>query len=208
MLDFTVLAITLGVVLPAELPDKTALAVLVLGARYRPSYVFAGAAAAFAVHVALALVAGGVLTLLPHRILQAVSGVLFLAGALLLFFNRDKGDDERDDERDDGKADDKAGAKASVGRSFWRISGLGFTLVLVAEFGDLTQILIINLAAHYDSPLSVGLGSLLGLWTVAALGVLGGHTLMKHVPFGLLTRIATAAMLALAATSWYAAIAG
>lgn len=200
MLDFTALAITFGVILPAELPDKTALAVLVLGARYRALYVFAGAAAAFAVHVALALVAGSVLTLLPHQVLQAVSGGLFLAGALLLFFNRDKGDDE--------DANDEAGTKPSAGESFWRISGLGFMLVLVAEFGDLTQILTVNLAAHYDSPISVGIGSLLALWTVAALGILGGHTLMEHVPFGLITRIAAAAMFALAATSWYAAFAG
>lgn len=51
MLSFSVLAITFGVVFLAELPDKTALAGLVLGARYRASYVFAGVAAAFALHV-------------------------------------------------------------------------------------------------------------------------------------------------------------
>ena len=58
MISFTVMAIVFGVVFLAELPDKTALAGLMLGTRYRASYVFAGVAAAFAVHVALA-VAGG-----------------------------------------------------------------------------------------------------------------------------------------------------
>lgn len=53
----------------------------------------------------------------------------------------------------------------------------------------------------------MGLGGLLALWAVAALGILGGRPLMKHVPLHLLTRIAAVAMLALAATSWYAAIA-
>ncbi len=34
------------IILPAELPDKTVLACIVMGSRYRPLYVFAGAAAA------------------------------------------------------------------------------------------------------------------------------------------------------------------
>lgn len=57
MFSFTVTAIAFGVVFLAELPDKTALAGLMLGTRYRASYVFAGVAAAFAVHVALAIAA-------------------------------------------------------------------------------------------------------------------------------------------------------
>ena len=56
------------IILPAELPDKTVIACLVLGSRYRPAYVFAGAAAAFAIQVALAVTAGGLLSLLPHQI--------------------------------------------------------------------------------------------------------------------------------------------
>ena len=51
MISFSVTALVFGVVFLAELPDKTALAGLVLGTRYRASYVFAGVAAAFAVHV-------------------------------------------------------------------------------------------------------------------------------------------------------------
>jgi uncharacterized membrane protein len=43
--------------------------------------VFAGTAAAFTVHVALAIAAGSLLTLLPHRALQAIVGALFLLGA-------------------------------------------------------------------------------------------------------------------------------
>ena len=50
-----------AIILPAELPDKTVLACLVLGSRYRPGFVFAGAAVAFAVQAALAVTAGGLL---------------------------------------------------------------------------------------------------------------------------------------------------
>jgi len=86
---------TFIVVFPAELPDKTALASLMLGSRYRPAYVFAGVAAAFFVHVVLALVAGGLLGLLPHRALAAIVAALFALGAVLLI--RGRGEDEEVD---------------------------------------------------------------------------------------------------------------
>ncbi|MFD9791236.1 TMEM165/GDT1 family protein [Streptomyces sp. NPDC059070] len=193
MLSFTILAITFGVVFLAELPDKTALAGLMLGTRYKASYVFVGVAAAFALHVALAIAAGSVLTLLPHRLLQAIVGVLFLAGAAMLLFKKD--DDDED-------------VKAPADQSFWKVSGAGFMLILVAEFGDLTQIMTANLAARYDSPLSVGIGAVLALWAVAGLGILGGRTLMKYVPLRLITKIAAALMAALAGFSLFEAITG
>ena len=45
----------------AELPDKSLFASLVLGTRYRPAHVWLGVAAAFAVHVGVAVTAGGLL---------------------------------------------------------------------------------------------------------------------------------------------------
>ncbi|MEU0373919.1 TMEM165/GDT1 family protein [Streptomyces sp. NPDC006283] len=194
MISLTVMAITFGVIFLAELPDKTALAGLMLGTRYRASYVFAGVAAAFAVHVALAIAAGSVLTLLPHRLVQAVVGVLFLAGALMLLLKKDDGEEES--------------IKAPADQSFWKVSGAGFMLILVAEFGDLTQIMTANLAARYDNPLSVGVGAVLALWAVAGIGILGGRTLMKYVPLKLITKVAACLMLALAGFSLFEAITG
>ncbi|QHC21313.1 TMEM165/GDT1 family protein [Streptomyces sp. GS7] len=193
MFSLTVAAIVFGVIFLAELPDKTALASLMLGTRYRASYVFAGVAAAFLVHVVLAIAAGSVLTLLPHRIVQGVVGVLFLAGAAVLLFRKD------DDEEDVVKPADQG---------FWKVSGAGFMMILVAEFGDLTQIMTANLAARYNDPVSVGIGAVLGLWAVAGLGILGGRTLMKRVPLRLITKIAAALMLVLAGFSLYEAAAG
>ncbi|WP_411105343.1 TMEM165/GDT1 family protein [Streptomyces sp. cmx-4-9] len=193
MFSFTVMAIAFGVVFLAELPDKTALAGLMLGTRYRASYVFVGVAAAFAVHVALAIAAGSVLTLLPHRLVQAVVGLLFLAGAAMLLLKKDDGEEE---------------VKPPSDQSFWKVSGAGFMLILVAEFGDLTQIMTANLAARYDNPVSVGLGAVLALWAVAGIGILGGRTLMKYVPLRLITKVAAGVMAALAVFSLYEAIAG
>ncbi|MEU5052464.1 TMEM165/GDT1 family protein [Streptomyces sp. NPDC021096] len=193
MFSFTVAALVFGVIFLAELPDKTALAGLMLGARYRASYVFAGVAAAFLVHVALAIAAGSVLTLLPHRLVQAVVGVLFLAGAAMLLLKKDDGDEE---------------IAKPADQSFWKVSGAGFMLILVAEFGDLTQIMTANLAARYDDPVSVGIGAVLALWAVAGLGILGGKTLMRYVPLKLITKVAALVMLALAGFSLYEAAVG
>ncbi|MET9297375.1 TMEM165/GDT1 family protein [Streptomyces sp. NPDC003077] len=193
MFSITVAAVVFGVVFLAELPDKTALAGLMLGTRYRASYVFVGVAAAFAVHVALAIAAGSVLTLLPHRLVQAVVGVLFLAGAAVLLFKKDDEDEE---------------IKKPADQSFWKVSGAGFTMILVAEFGDLTQIMTANLAARYNDPVSVGIGAVLALWAVAGIGILGGRTLMKYVPLRLITKVAAAVMVLLAGFSLYEAIVG
>jgi putative Ca2+/H+ antiporter (TMEM165/GDT1 family) len=193
LISISVTALVFGVVFLAELPDKTALAGLVLGTRYRASYVFAGVAAAFLLHVVLAVAAGSVLTLLPQQLVHAITGVLFLGGAAVLLMKKDE------DEEEIRKPEDQ---------SFWKVAGAGFMLILVAEFGDLTQIMTANLAARYDDPLSVGLGAVLGLWAVAGLGIVGGKALMKRVPLKLITQIAAVLMLALGAWSIWEAIAG
>ncbi|MCF2125419.1 MULTISPECIES: TMEM165/GDT1 family protein [unclassified Streptomyces] len=193
MISLTVTALVFGVVFLAELPDKTALAGLVLGTRYRASYVFAGVAAAFALHVVLAVAAGSVLTLLPQQLVHALTGVLFLGGAAVLLMKKDEEDEE---------------IRKPEDQSFWKVSGAGFMLILVAEFGDLTQIMTANLAARYDDPLSVGLGAVLALWAVAGLGIVGGKALMKRVPLRLITKVAALLMLGLGVWSLWEAIAG
>ncbi|PJE94423.1 hypothetical protein CUT44_29780 [Streptomyces carminius] len=191
MLSLTVSAVTFGVVFLAELPDKTALAGLVLGTRYRASYVFAGVAAAFAVHVALAVAAGSVLTLLPQQLVQGITGALFLGGALVLLLKREDGEEV---------------VRGPADQSFWKVAASGFTLILVAEFGDLTQIMTANLAARYEDPFSVALGAVLALWAVAAVGIVGGRALMRRVPLKTITRVAAGVMLVLAALSFHEAL--
>ncbi|MEU6282209.1 TMEM165/GDT1 family protein [Streptomyces sp. NPDC047028] len=193
MISITVTALVFGVIFLAELPDKTALAGLVLGTRYRASYVFVGVAAAFLLHVVLAVAAGSALTLLPQRLVHALTGVLFLAGAAVLALKRGEEEEE---------------VRKPADQSFWKVAGTGFTLILVAEFGDLTQIMTANLAARYDDPISVGLGAVLGLWAVAGLGIVGGKALMRRVPLRLITQIAALLMLGLGVWSLWEAVAG
>src|SRR5260370_22969607 len=194
-MNLAVAAATFGLVFPAELPDKTALASLMLSSRYRASYVFVGVAAAFAVHVLLAIVAGSLLTLLPHRVLAIIVTVLFAAGAVLLIRGRNE-------------ADEVAKATAQTPPTFLRVAATSFAVIFVAEFGDLTQLVIVNLAARYHDPLAVGVGALLALLAVGALAVLGGPRLLPFIPVRTITLIGAAAMAVLAVINLISAIRG
>lgn len=192
-MSLAIAATVFAVIFLSELPDKTALASLLLGSRYRPTWVFAGVAAAFAVHVGLAIAAGGLLALLPHRPLEIVVAVLFALGAVLLLRGRHEGDDEHVELH--GKEP-----------GFWRVAWTGFAVILVAEFGDLTQIATATLAARYHDPLSVGVGAVVALWAVAALAIAGGRGLLKVMPLTWITRAAAGIMLVLAGISVVAAV--
>jgi Ca2+/H+ antiporter, TMEM165/GDT1 family len=197
-LSLTVIATVFAIIFPAELPDKTALASLLLGSRYRPLYVFAGVAAAFALHALLAVAAGSLLTLLPHRILQAVVAALFLLGAVLLLRGREEAEG----------GEDEHGLPSGRRATFPRVAFMSFGVILVAEFGDLTQIVTANLAAKYHQPLAVGIGSVLGLWAVAGLAIAGGRNLLRVIPLTWITRIAAAVMVVLACVSLLSAVRG
>jgi Ca2+/H+ antiporter, TMEM165/GDT1 family len=227
-MSLAVLATVFGVVFVAELPDKTALASLVLGTRYRPIFVFAGMAAAFVVHVVLAVSAGSLLFLLPHRVMQAAVAMLFAVGAVLMLRRRDDDDVEpaagqlagEPDRPGEDAAHGDGGPQGGVATlvrpvtrvvthdGFWRVAWRSFAVLFVAEFGDLTQLVTANLSARYHDPLTVGIGAVLGLWAVGGLAIVGGRQLLRVVPFSWITRIAAVVMAGLAVVSLIAAITG
>ena len=193
-MSLTAAAATFLAVLPAEIPDKTILACLILSSRYRPSAVFGGAALAFMTQVVIAVAAGGALSLLPHHIVEACAAAAFLAGAVVLWRQKEEKDDEEDDAGRDG-----------MRSGFWPVFGTAFAVVFLAEFGDLTQFLTVSLAARFHDPLAVGIGATLGLWVAAGCAVTLGWRLLKLIPMQWLTRGAAVVMVILAGTSAYAA---
>jgi putative Ca2+/H+ antiporter (TMEM165/GDT1 family) len=184
-----------AVIFPAELPDKSTIAALVLDVKYHPRHVFIGVAAAFAVQVMIAVTAGHFLGLLPHRLLQIIVGLLFAIGAFLIV--RQRGG-EAEAEHETRLVEDKA--------PFWRVSTTAFAVVFFAEMGDLTQIATANLAAKFHNPLSVGIGSVLALWSVGAIGIWGGKNVLRVIPLTLFTRIAALLMAILAVASFVSAL--
>jgi Ca2+/H+ antiporter, TMEM165/GDT1 family len=177
-----IVGVVFGTVFVAEMPDNSGLASFVLGTRYRPGWVLTGAAAAFAVHVVLAVTLGSLLGLLPHRIVQFAVAAVFLIGAVLVL---------RAD--DDDEALRKAGAT-----TFWAVATTSFVVILLAELGDLSDIMIANLAARYHDPVAVGIGSVLALWAVTAIAITGGRKLSQIVPVRWITRLAAVVMVVMA----------
>jgi len=165
-----------------ELPDKTMFASLVLSTRGRPAAVWLGAAAAFSVHVVIATTIGVALFhLLPPRALDALVAGMFLAGAALALREASK------ERREEALVEREAA-------SHRRIAVTAFLVIFIAEWGDLTQVLTANLAAHYHDALSVGVGALLALWVVAAHAVVSGQSLLRVVNIATV-RIVTAVVL-------------
>ena len=196
MIEIGVIAATFGLIFVSELPDKTAIASLVLGTKYPWRWVFVGVAAAFLAHVLIAVAAGSVLALLPQKPLEAIVALLFLVGAVLIWREGMEDEEELEAEEEAELADTPENA------SLWKISSLAFGVIFVAEWGDLTQIMTANLAAKYHSPLSVGIGAALGLWGVGLLAILGGKSLLRVLPMMWITRVAAVIMAGLCVYSF------
>jgi putative Ca2+/H+ antiporter (TMEM165/GDT1 family) len=160
----------------AELPDKTMIATLIMGSRYRPVLVWIGATAAFTIHAAIAVLAGHLLALLPHAWVEGVTALLFAGGAAYLLFVPEK------EEEEEG-AEEVEAAPAGL-----RPIATAFAVIFVGEFGDLTQILTANLAAKYHQPWSVFIGAIAALTAVAALGAFGGRALLRVLPLGVIRK--------------------
>jgi putative Ca2+/H+ antiporter (TMEM165/GDT1 family) len=181
-----------------ELPDKTMFASLILASRGRPLAVWVGAALAFVVHVVIAVSVGvGLFHVLPHRAVDGLVAVLFAIGAVLAF-------------RESAEEEEEFAAEVVEGTALrlHRTVGTAFAVIFVAEWGDLTQVLTANLAARYHSPLSVGLGATLALWSVAAIAAFSGRALVRVLPGQLLRRITGVACSVLAVVAVVALIRG
>ena len=169
-------------VFPAELPDKTMFATIVLTARYqRPLAVWLGSAAAFLLHVGLAVAAGSLLALLPETVIGIVVMCLFAGGAAFLFREARKSDD---DEEDTGATMAGSSPKAAALAAFG--------LIGVAELGDLTQLTTASLAAKSGNPIGTGLGAFLALLAVSGLAATFGSKLTERFSLSKLNLVGAA----------------
>jgi putative Ca2+/H+ antiporter (TMEM165/GDT1 family) len=153
-----------GVIFVAELPDKTALAALVLATKYRPLPVFFGAAIALAIQSAVAVGAGSLVALLPARPVHIGAGVVFLVSALLMWKRRSDEDPPT------------VGSEQSLSAThFWKTLASVFGVVFLAEWGDLTQLATAAFAAREHAPWLVFWAATLALWAVTAIAVVVGR---------------------------------
>ena len=170
MLDFRIFATVFGVIFIAELPDKTAVAALVLATRHRALPVFLGTALALVLQSLIAVAAGGLLALLPARPVHIAAGLLFLVSAFFMW--------RRDEEAEPSDAE---GGNAPAPKTFKAAFVKSFLVVFLAELGDLTQLGTAALAARFRAPVTVFLASAGALCAVAALAVFLGNRLSRAI---------------------------
>ena len=168
-MHLAIIAAVFPAIFIGELPDKTMFASLVMATRGRPLSVWIGASAAFLVHVVIAVSIGvGLFRILPHRVVDLVVAALFAVTATVAFVAAKSGKEEH--------------VAPVANTDPGRVMVTAFVVIFLAEWGDLTQVLTANLAVRYHSPLSVGVGAVLGLWAVSGLAVVGGHGLLSRLP--------------------------
>jgi putative Ca2+/H+ antiporter (TMEM165/GDT1 family) len=191
--DPAALAVAFGVIALAELPDKTMIATIVLATRYRRLAVWLGVGAALGIQTLVAVTAGGLLSLLPQRIVLTITAVLFSVGAVLMIWS---GLRSRSADRDQGP-------DTEATTSWWRMFAISFGVLFIAEWGDLSQLFSAGLAAQTGSPVSVFIGAWAALLVVSGIGVLLGTWVSSRISLWKV-RIASGVVLALLAgwTLW------
>jgi putative Ca2+/H+ antiporter (TMEM165/GDT1 family) len=155
-----------------ELPDKSMIATIVMSTRARPSSIVIGASAGFVVQMGIAVTAGGLLTLLPLHVKDIIVAVLFLGGAAYLFLSHE--------EKQETVGEQKAMTEISTTRLKEIMTA--FTVIFLAEFGDLTQIQAANFTVKTHEPIEVFFATSLALICVSFLGAYGGRFLQRYVP--------------------------
>jgi Ca2+/H+ antiporter, TMEM165/GDT1 family len=182
-----VIATVFPAIFIGELPDKSMFVSLVMATRGKPFSVWLGAAAAFFVHVVIAVSIGvGLFQILPRRVTDLVVGLLFAVSAIAAFVA--------------ARAAEPHQEELILEHRAGRVFGTAFVVIFLAEWGDLTQVLTANLAVRYHSAINVGVGAVLALWSVSALAVIGGHGLLSRVPAHAL-RFVTGCVLAVLAVA-------
>ena len=155
--------------------DKSQLVCMALAARYRPWPVLLGVLLAFGLLNLLAVMFGAAAALwIPEKIVIAAVGVLFLLfGVLALRHSAEEQDDIPDESSVHG------------------IFVSAFLLILVAEFGDKTQLSVAGLSSTVN-PLAVWTGATLALLATSGLAVWAGRRILQRISLALVHRLSGA----------------
>jgi Ca2+/H+ antiporter, TMEM165/GDT1 family len=200
--DLGVIAISFGAIFLVELPDKTFIAALVLSTRYRAWAVWVGVGLAFLIQTVIACTVGGLVTLLPNRLVEVVAGLIFLAGGVLLLREAPTADAE------ESQTEEEYAAKASSPKSGLAAVGASFLVLFAAEWGDLSQLLTISLVGRYHDALSVFVGAWGALLVVSGLAVVAGRFLLRYLRLSTIHYAGSTVCFLLAAVTAYQVIAG
>lgn len=173
---FESLLLSTGVVALAEIGDKTQLLAFILAARFKkPLPIIAGILLATIVNHSFAGALGAWITqVVSAEVLRCVLGLSFIGMAVWTLIP-DKIEEE----------------ETQIAKNF---GVFGATLIsfFLAEMGDKTQLATVALAAHYAQPITVVIGTTLGMLIADVPAVFVGNRFAKKIPMKLVHGIAAA----------------
>ncbi|MGA8296326.1 MAG: TMEM165/GDT1 family protein, partial [Acidimicrobiales bacterium] len=149
------------------------------------------------VEAAIAVVAGGLIALAPHRVVAAITAFGFLAGGIYLAITKESSAKRASEKITTEETTRVSKLEARAQTSAWRIASATFVVVFFAEMGDLTQIVIANLAARTHDAASVFIGSVVAFALTSALGVMLGRTITRVVPLGVVRKVSAGILVGL-----------
>jgi putative Ca2+/H+ antiporter (TMEM165/GDT1 family) len=165
-MNWSLFLTTYALIFLMELPDKTALSILLLSTRHHGVAVFIGAAAAFVIQSIVAVVFGSVLGWLPEKWTHIGAGLLFLFFSYRLW-------------RESREAEQEEALSGGSFANFRRALLSSFTMIFIAEWGDLTQLATAALQVKYRDPWPIFTASVLALWSVTVLSIVAGKSLKR-----------------------------
>ncbi len=146
----------------AEIGDKSQLVCMALAARHRAMPILLGAIVAFALLNSLAVMFGSAIAgWLPDYWVSAIVALLFTIFGIHALFIQEQEEDEQLEEK-----------------SSHNLFLTTFVFIVVAEFGDKTQLAVVALSSTF-LPIAVWLGATAALAFTSALGVLAGRTVLQ-----------------------------
>lgn len=172
----TVFAVALGMVVLAEMGDKTQLLAMCFATRFEAKKVLAGVFIATILNHALAVAAGYFLreVLASYStIIELVASVSFIGFALWTI----RGDSV--DESCDSRS--KYGPVITVAIAFF-----------IAEMGDKTQLATVSIAAGFSNPVAVLIGTTTGMLIADGIGIIIGVVMNKKIPENIVKWISAA----------------
>jgi len=158
--------LSFGVILLAELGDKSQLMALAFASRYRASTVLAAVTiATLVVHAGSVVIGAAFALALPTTAIQVVAGLAFLAFAAWTVRGDTLGEEDQNRARRAGR---------------WALVTIG-TAFFLAELGDKTMLATITLATT-EEPWGTWLGSTAGMVAADAIAIAIGAVLGTRLP--------------------------
>jgi Ca2+/H+ antiporter, TMEM165/GDT1 family len=197
--SFGLIAATFGVIIPAELPDKTFLAAITIASRHHAAPVYWGVFLGLVVEAVIGVVAGGLLALAPHRVVAGITAFGFLAGGSYLALTK-ASSAERAGKTISSEEEElvaRVGARWPHLRFDIGLAATTFAVIFLAEMGDLTQIVIANLSARTRDPAAVFIGAVAAFALTSALAVAIGRTITRVVPLDVVRKVSAAILIGL-----------